>query len=200
MGILNKLTEKLLKNFLLLKKDDWIKWIAQPNDWQDDCDKFNGCFFIVKQMPKYPQHTNCQCSLEKIAQPIPNVTAKATVDVRKFTDYVFSDKYNDGKKELFETLGYTIMDKYKDNTLVETTDAIILLNDNYLNKGLKAGYIGVVVDNLISSKGIILVDFFNPFNGEDISVLTEIKKEDFRIVSGSTSDQKLVKKFKDLFR
>lgn len=92
------------------------------------------------------------------------------------------------------------MDKYKDNTLVETTDAIILLNDNYLKEGLKAGYIGVVVDNLISSKGIILVDFFNPFNGKDISVLTEIKKEDFRVVSSSTSDQKLVKKFKDLFR
>ena len=41
------------------------------------------------------------------------------------------------------------MDKYKDNTLVEPMDAIILLNDNYEEQGLKKGYIGVVVENLI---------------------------------------------------
>ena len=43
MGLLNEIAEKLLKNFLSLKEDDWIEWIAQPNDWQDDCDKFDGC-------------------------------------------------------------------------------------------------------------------------------------------------------------
>ena len=48
MGLLNEIAEKLLKNFLSLKEDDWIEWIAQPNDWQDDCDKFNGCYFMVK--------------------------------------------------------------------------------------------------------------------------------------------------------
>ena len=66
MGLLNEIAEKLLKNFLSLKEDDWIEWIAQPNDWQDDCDKFNGCYFIVKQMPKYPQHPRCQCRLKKL--------------------------------------------------------------------------------------------------------------------------------------
>ena len=40
MGLLNEIAERLLKNFLSLK--------------EDDCDKFNGCYFIVKQMPKYP--------------------------------------------------------------------------------------------------------------------------------------------------
>ncbi len=65
MGLLNEIAEKLLKNFLSLKEDDWIEWIAQPNDWQDACDKFNGCYFIVKQMPKYPQHPRCQCRLNK---------------------------------------------------------------------------------------------------------------------------------------
>ncbi len=33
MGLLNEIAEKLLKNFLSLKEDDWIEWIAQPNDW-----------------------------------------------------------------------------------------------------------------------------------------------------------------------
>ncbi|MBQ7370066.1 MAG: hypothetical protein IJW58_03725 [Clostridia bacterium] len=110
MGLLSEIVEKLLRDFVSLKEDDWIEWIARPNDWQDDCDKFNGCYFIVKRMPKYLQHPNCQCRLEKIAKPIPNVTAKATCDIRKFTEYLFSNKYDDGKKELFESWGYTIAD------------------------------------------------------------------------------------------
>lgn len=61
-------------------------------------------------MPKYPQHPNCMCRLEKIAKPIPYITAKATCSIRKFTGYVFSDKYDDGKKEVFEGWGYTIAD------------------------------------------------------------------------------------------
>ena len=92
------------------------------------------------------------------------------------------------------------MDKYKNNELVEEMDAIILLNDNYADKGLRKGYIGVVVDNLMDLRGFVLVDCFNPFTGEDIAVLAEIKKEDFRVISGSLADQKLVKQFKDLFR
>lgn len=50
MGVLNELSEKLLRFFLSLKQNDWIKWIAQPNDFQDDCDKYDGCYFIVKQL------------------------------------------------------------------------------------------------------------------------------------------------------
>ena len=92
------------------------------------------------------------------------------------------------------------MDKYKDNALVEPMDAIILLNDNYEEQGLKKGYIGVVVETLMEEQSFILVDFFNPFTGEDIAVLAKIKREDFRVISGSLSDQKLVKEFKDLFR
>ena len=31
MGLLNEIAEKLLKNFLLLKEDDWIEWIRRKN-------------------------------------------------------------------------------------------------------------------------------------------------------------------------
>ncbi len=92
------------------------------------------------------------------------------------------------------------MDKYKDNSLVEEMDAIILLNDNYIEQGLKKGYIGVVVDNTFGENNTIIADFYNPITGEDIQPVIDIKKEDFRVISSSLADQKLVKAFKDLFR
>lgn len=92
-----------------------------------------------------------------------------------------------------------IMNKNKDNNLVEPMDAIILLNDRYAEQGLKKGYIGVVVETLTEERKFILADFFNPFTGEDIASLAQIKKEDFRVISGSIADQKLVKAFKHLF-
>ncbi len=92
------------------------------------------------------------------------------------------------------------MDKYKDNSLVEEMDAIVLLNDNYIEQGLKKGYIGVVMDNVIEKEGIISAEFSNPFTCEDFQSAIAIKKEDFRVISGSLADQKLVKAYKDLFR
>ena len=92
------------------------------------------------------------------------------------------------------------MDKIKENILANWTDDIILLNDHYADKGLYAGYIGVVVENLIEKMGVILADFFNPITGEDIAILVEIKKEDFRVYSGTLEDQKIGKAFKELFR
>ena len=92
------------------------------------------------------------------------------------------------------------MDKIKGNILVDWTDDIILLNDNYADNGLYAGYIGVVVENLIEKQGIVLADFFNPVTGEDIAILVEVKKEDFRVYSGTLEDQKIGKEFKDSFK
>ena len=92
------------------------------------------------------------------------------------------------------------MDKYKDNTLVEEMDAIILLNDNYADKGLFEGYIGTVMANFIKKYGFVVADFSNPIEPGYIQPVIEIKQEDFRVISGSLADQKLVKEFKDLFR
>ncbi len=92
------------------------------------------------------------------------------------------------------------MDKYKNKILVEEMDAIVLLNDNYISQGLKAGYIGVVLENLIEEQGIIVAEFSNPFTAEDIQSAIEIKKEDFRVISGSVEDQKLVRAYKNLFK
>lgn len=52
--------------------------------------------------------------------------------------------------------------KYTNNALVEEMDAIILLNDNYADKGLFKGYIGDVMDNFIEKYGFVVADFYNP--------------------------------------
>jgi ATP-dependent exoDNAse (exonuclease V) alpha subunit len=123
MGLLNEIAEKLLKNFLSLKEDDWIEWIRRR-----------------------------------------------------------------------------IMDKYQNNALVEEMDDIILLNDNYADKGLFKGYIGEVMENLIEERGFVVADFSNPIKAEYIQPVMAIQKEDFRVLSDSLADKKLVKEFKDLFR
>ena len=92
------------------------------------------------------------------------------------------------------------MDKYTNNALVEEMDAIILLNDNYAAQGLFKGYIGAVMSNFIEKYGFVVADFYNPFTGKSIQPVIEIKKEDFRVISGSVADQKMGKAFKDLFR
>ena len=92
------------------------------------------------------------------------------------------------------------MDKYTNNALVEEMDEIILLNDNYADKGLFKGYIGEVMENLIIERGFVVADFSNPIEPEYIQPVIEIKKEDFRVLSDSLADKRLVKEFKDLFR
>ena len=159
IGLLNEIAEKLLKNFLSLKEDDWIEWIAQPNDWQDDCDKFNGCYFIVKQMPKYPQHPNCQCRLKKITKPIPYITANTTCDIRKFTEYVFDEEKSKGKKDLFESWGYTIEDSGYLQQLCISQAIQKYCNGDYIFKGAgkEYGRIEIVIDLPIKNGQVLKI-------------------------------------------
>ena len=92
------------------------------------------------------------------------------------------------------------MDKYTNNALVEEMDDIILLNDNYADKGLFKGYIGIVMANFIEKYGFVVADFSNPIKPEYIQPVIEIKKEDFRVLSDSLGDQRAVKTFKDLWK
>ena len=111
--------------------------VAQPNDWHDGCDKFNGCYFIVKQMPKYPPHPRCQCRLEKITKPTPYITANATCDIRKFTGYIFDEEKNNGKKKLFESWGYTIEDSEYLQQLYISQAIEKYCNGEYVYKGVE---------------------------------------------------------------
>ncbi len=149
--------ERLLRFFVSLKEDDWVQWIAQENEWQDDCDKFDDCYFIVKQMPKYPQHIKCQCRLNKIAKPIPNVTATAKCDIRKFTEYVFSENNHNGKKELFEGWGYTIKDSEYLQRLFTAQALQKYCNGDYIYKGANkyTAKLEIIIDITTKAENVV---------------------------------------------
>lgn len=96
-------------------------------------------------MPKYPQHPRCQCRFKKIAKPIPYITAKATYDIRKFTEYVFSDKYDDGKRELFERWGYTIKNSEYLQQLYVSQAMQKYCDGDYVFKGVVRNYTRVEI-------------------------------------------------------
>ena len=69
------------------------------------------CWFADDNKPILPQHEYCHCTTGSITSPEPEVTAFADCPIDKFTKYIFSDKYAwNGKKALFESLGFTIKD------------------------------------------------------------------------------------------
>lgn len=87
----------------------WIEWVHFPMGaiHCPICLKLNGCWFNNSLKPILPQHEKCHCFVNQIVKPISNVTAWARCDLRKFTDYIFSDKYAwNGKRDLFEILGF----------------------------------------------------------------------------------------------
>lgn len=71
------------------------------------CLILDNCWFNNVIKPPSELHEKCHCMEEKISKPIPNVNASAKCDIRKFRDYIFSDKYLwNGKRKLFEMLGF----------------------------------------------------------------------------------------------
>lgn len=89
--------------------NQWIEWehIPMESTHCPVCLVLNKCWFNNILKPKLPQHENCHCVAKYISKPIPNVNAGAKCDLKKFTDYIFSDKYAwNGKRNLFEILGF----------------------------------------------------------------------------------------------
>lgn len=70
------------------------------------CMNINGCCFPRNNMPDYPLHPNCHCKIE----PIDRVWVTAECPIIKFTDYIFDENKNKGKKELFASWGYGKID------------------------------------------------------------------------------------------
>ena len=71
-----------------------------------------GCWFIDKGKPALPQHPYCHCTTDPIPFSSVMDSAKAECDIRKFSEYIFSldMKKSKGKKVLFESWGYSILD------------------------------------------------------------------------------------------
>ena len=122
------------------------------------CSVLSGCFFVKSCLPtkqggpKGLLHNNCDCELLKISKPTYNV--KAVCNITKFSGYVFSEKYaTNGKKELFESLGFSIEDSQ--NLKDEYQAKRKYLNGDYIIRGLNSEYgqdINIIVE-LISPIG-----------------------------------------------
>ena len=104
----------------------WVKWVHQstkPANSNDEkranvlksailrthcarCLNMNGCCFAEDKCPQAPLHEKCHCEAERIY----NITVVAECPIEKFTGYVFDKVQNKGKKELFESWGFTIAD------------------------------------------------------------------------------------------
>ena len=78
------------------------------------CTSLSGCYFVKTQLPEKISvndglHPHCDCKKIDIQKPSKQIVASCNID--KFTKYIFADKYIDnGKKQLFEQLGFTIDD------------------------------------------------------------------------------------------
>lgn len=132
--------------------NNWIEWyhFAIPNEpgiWREVarmvmlifghcliCTKLDGCYFVERNMPKQPLHNRCDC--DKIIKDINKVKIdiNADCDIRKFTEYVFSQ--NIDKKTIFESWGYTIEDSDELKKEMETQAKKQYLMGNYILKGL----------------------------------------------------------------
>lgn len=77
------------------------------------CTGISGCYFMninEKKCPKHPHHSYCHCKKQLAVTPF----VKAFCDIRKFTEYIFAEKYvKNGKSNLFTHLGFTIYDSKK---------------------------------------------------------------------------------------
>lgn len=111
MGVLDnliKIDENGNMNYI-----GWVEWQHVPMGLLHCpvCLVLDKCWFNNILKPTLPQHEYCHCTTKTISNPIPNVNSKAECDIRKFTDYIFSDKYVwNGKRDLFEHLGFNKLD------------------------------------------------------------------------------------------
>lgn len=94
------------------------------------CSALDGCYFVSWNIPQNPVpdsngllHPNCDCELMEIEFSKVKKNAKAECDIEKFSEYTFSEERSKGKKDLFESWGYSINDseilskEYKEQAL-----------------------------------------------------------------------------------
>lgn len=115
----------------------WVKWKhVSGGIWHCPvCLILDKCWFSNSLKPELPQHEKCHCIVEKISTPIPQNNTEAACDIRKFTEYIFSDKYSwNGKRKLYESLGFTVNDS---NYLKKEYEIQAL--KNYCNSKYKLG-------------------------------------------------------------
>ena len=131
----------------------WIEWdhIGIPNQSQIvrdiarillalqfhclTCTALDGCYFVDNNKPEYPQHERCDCKIISIDKSTLTRKANAYCDIRKFTEYVFSNQ-SKGKNQIFYNLGFSKQDSQHLQTEYCKQALKNYLNGNYLLKNL----------------------------------------------------------------
>lgn len=96
-----------------IRSNVWVEWRHEntPQGHCEICIVLDKCWFDNNIKPLMPLHPRCHCTKKFIEPPIANVTSIGSCDISKFTGYIFSDKYAwNGKRDLFESLGFSIQD------------------------------------------------------------------------------------------
>ncbi|MBR2468429.1 MAG: hypothetical protein IKB42_05260 [Clostridia bacterium] len=98
------------------------------------CTKLDGCYFVERKMPEQPQHERCDCTKLNKSQTQVKDVSNSECDIRKFTDYIF--RGTGGKKDLFESWGYTLKDSQILQKEFEKQAREQYIKGNYELKGL----------------------------------------------------------------
>ncbi|MCM1194775.1 MAG: hypothetical protein NC332_02455 [Firmicutes bacterium] len=122
MNVFDSIRDKALS---LFNNSGWVKWIhegtspaytqqqkeynveyASKSNHCAKCLNINGCCFPKNNMPGYPLHPNCHCKIV----PISNIKFSTKCKIEKFSTNIFNPQIPNGKKQLFEELGYGTID------------------------------------------------------------------------------------------
>ena len=102
------------EHFLIPNKPMWLRNIMRnfmaKNYHCLKCTALDGCYFLKSKKPNLPLHINCDCQVKELSIKNVKEKIKAFCDIRKFTEYVFSNENSKGKNKLFYNLGYGIND------------------------------------------------------------------------------------------
>ena len=128
-------------HFLIPNKPEWFREILRNImaifGHCMNCSALDGCYLVVRNMPKQPLHEKCHCNKKDIAYAKVKRYANAECDLRKFTEYVFKNTQDSkGKNQIFYDLGFDISDsEYLQNEFCKQARIQYLLG-NYVLKNL----------------------------------------------------------------
>ena len=91
------------------------------------CLNLNGCCFVKNKCPEIPVHPNCHCYTVEIDEINPTTTSA----IEKFTKYIFDEVKNNGKKQLFELWGYSVLDSEFFKNELEKQAKLAYMSGNY---------------------------------------------------------------------
>ena len=145
------------------------------------CSSLSGCFFVKSRLPKKQGdrdgllHNNCDCELFNIQKPTKQI--RAVCDINKFSRYIFSEKYiQNGKKALFESLGFRIKDSQHLKDEYENQAKEKYLNGDYIIRGLNSEY-GQDIN--------ISIDLFSPI-GKKVNFISGWKVHTLGLITCNT--------------